>query len=166
MLSKSLGWAAVVAGLGLFGCSSSPREELTIRQAEMPTLYEGLPHPFHEAALLAAEKAKPTIDLHGFPFYRQSLALKSGDGEKLKAILEDADSYDPFLGEKKCGGFHPDFAVGWVVGGKQQVCLICFGCTEFKLYGPNGETRYDIASPVVDELKRMLASYRRNRPAP
>jgi hypothetical protein len=94
----------------------------------------------------------------------ETLALKSGDEEKLKAVLGDAGFYERFGGEKSCGGFHPDYAIVWSVEGNQYLCLMCFGCGEFRLYGPAGESYYDIAGEAQERLKILLASYRRNRP--
>ena len=143
MVSQGRGTAVIAMLLGLIpGCSSGPTESSTIRQAERLTLYEGLPHPMYEPTALAAEKkAKPTVELHGFPFYREALEVKAGDDEKLKALLADPRTLEPFSGEKRCGGFHPDYAVEWSVGGKIRSGLICFGCGEVMIYGPTGEVR-------------------------
>lgn len=166
MVVRWLRSTTVVAGLCLFcGCAGGSPEGRTIRQAGTLTLYEGLPHPMYEADSLESEKkAKPTIELHGFPFYREPLALRAGDEEKLKEVLGDARSFDSYSGEKKCGGFHPDYAVGWSVAGTPYVCLICFGCAEFRLYGPAGEAEYDISRAARGRLTSLLASYQQNRP--
>jgi hypothetical protein len=106
-------------------------------------------------------KAKETFDLHGYAFYREPLVLKAEDAEKLKALLADETQFSPFEGEKKCGGFHPDYAVEWTVEGQVYQCLICFGCFEVKMYGPGGETRLDISKAG---LAGLLKPYRKNRP--
>lgn len=166
MASRRYWSAGIIVSLVLLcGCSGSKPVGLTIREAGALTLYEGLPHQAYEAEVLAAEKeAKPTIDLKGFPFYRQTLELKPGDEEKLRAVLGDARSYKPHAGEKKCGGFHPDYAIGWSVESEQFMCLVCFGCSEFKLYWPAGEGYYDMTGEVKEQLKDVLASYQQNRP--
>ncbi len=123
------------------GCSNAPPESPTIRTVAKLTLYEGLPHPMYNSAELASEKkSKPTIARYGFDFYAEPRELTAGDQEKLKAILGDAKTYAPFAGEKKCGGFHPDFAVEWTLDGQTHACLICFTCGEFLVIGPNGRT--------------------------
>lgn len=167
-MSRRIGLGGVALNVGLCllcGCSSGSPEGRTIRQAGELTLYEGLPHQFYEADSLEAEKkAKPTIELHGFPFYRETLKLIDGDEEKLKALLSDNRSYQAYSGEKRCGGFHPDYAVSWSVESKPYVCLICFGCGEFRMDGPAGETQYDIPHQTQVQLKKLLASYQQNRP--
>ncbi len=157
---------AIAAGLGLLcGCTGGSPEGLTILRAGSISLYEGLPHAMYEPESLAAEKkAKPTIELHGFSFYRQALAPSGGDQAKLKASLGDAGSYSPYSGEKKCGGFHPDYAVEWTVAGEPYACLICFGCGEIKVFGPKGEATYDVPREARERLKILLAPHRRNRP--
>ncbi len=166
MVSQGRGVAVIAVVLGFLpGCSGGPTESSTIRQADRLTLHEGLPHQMYESAALATEKkSKPTVNLHGFSFYRESLELKAGDDEELKALLGDPRTFEPFAGEKRCGGFHPDYAVEWSVGGKVHTVLICFGCGEVKLYGPTGETRYDIQQDVRKRLENVLKPYRKNRP--
>src|SRR4051794_23739711 len=51
-------------------CSSSKPVASALPGPSKITLYEGLPHPFYEAAKLAEERKRPTIELGGFPFYR------------------------------------------------------------------------------------------------
>jgi hypothetical protein len=149
------------------GCSAGRPATTSINQAKQITLYEGLPHQFYEPRALAAErKAKPTVELHGFAFYRETLDLKPGDAQQLKAILASPRSLQAFSGEKKCGGFHPDYAVEWSVGGELYRCLICFGCFEAKVHGPNGATNYDIEPGIFKRLKQLLTPYRKNRPPP
>lgn len=162
-----LGIFFVLAGFGLFlYWPGGPPEGLTIRQTDSLTLYEGLPHQNDERELFASEKkAKSTIELHGFPFYSETLALKPEDVDNLKATLGDSQSYRPPSLDKKCGGFHPDFAVVWTVAGQQYICLVCFGCYEFRMFGLKAEQEYDMTSASAGQLKRVLASYRQNRPS-
>jgi hypothetical protein len=167
---KEHGYEAVVLAamlcLAATGCSGPRPESTTIDQAERLVLYEGLPHQMYEHEALEAEKkAKPTVTLHGFPFYRDTLALKPGDGERLKALLGDPASFSPYSGEKRCGGFHPDYAVEWSAKGQVYEALICFGCFEANIYGPKGGTTYDVAHDVQDRFKDLLAPYRKNRPS-
>jgi hypothetical protein len=152
-------------GLVLSGCSGAPPETATLKQAGRLVLYEGLPHPMYEAQALAAEKkAKPTVTLHGFPFYRETLDLKPGDRERLEAMLSDRHTFSAYSGEKKCGGFHPDYAIEWSASGQTYQALICFGCFEAKIYGPKGGTTYDVGSGVQNRFKELLTPYRKNRP--
>ena len=105
----------------LLGGEGSP-EARTIANARNITFYEGLPHQNDEVQLLEAEKkAKPTVELHGFWFYKEPLHFKPGDLDVISSILRDTRSFSRILpGDplKKCGGFHPDYALVWTSEGK------------------------------------------------
>jgi hypothetical protein len=157
---------AAVAILAFFMLRSRG-EYATIKDADRITLYEGLPHQGYEPAVLQSElNSKPTVQMHGFPFYREPLVLKDGDGEKLRQILGDPGTFEAFGGEKKCGGYHPDYAVEWSSRGHVYACLICFGCGEAKVYGRAGEEYFDIRVASRESLKAILGPYRKNRPRP
>jgi hypothetical protein len=165
-MTRSIGRVSVLfvsLCLILSGCSRPQPQSAAPKQADRPVLYEGLPHQTYEhEALVAEKKAKPTVTLHGFPFYRETLELKPGDDQRLRALLTDPASFAPYSGEKKCGGFHPDYAVEWSADGQTRQALICFGCREVKIYGPNGETTYDLGAEA--QFLDVLASYQKNRP--
>jgi hypothetical protein len=151
--------------LAFSGCSGRHPDTTTLKQADRLVLYEGLPHQMYESQALEAEKkAKPTVTLHGFSFYRETLEVKAGDDQRLKTLMSDPGSFEAFSGEKRCGGFHPDYAVEWSAGGQVYQALLCFGCWEVKIYGPKGEAIYDIRGDARDQLKALLEPYRKNRP--
>lgn len=104
------------------------------------------------------------IGVCGYPFYRATLALKPDDERKVRELLGAASTYAPFEGGKKCGGFHPDFAFGWTISGKQYACLICFGCEEIKVFQDGSEAQSDIVGTRAERLKQLLAPYRSSRP--
>jgi hypothetical protein len=157
----------ILAALGLFigGCGTADRDLATISGATDLVLYEGMPHPYHEPKLLAEEKAsKPTRELAGHPFYREPLELASEDASFLREILADRGSIATYVGDKKCGGFHPDYAVAWTGGGAPTQALICLGCHEVLISGRNGQARYDLRQHAYDRLKSLLGRYVTNRP--
>ena len=156
---------ALGAGVLIAAVAWSARGPLyaTILHSERITVYEGLPHQKYELKEYWEEsKTKPTVQLHGFPFYREPLVLKREDVETLRGLLGTANTYEPFAGEKKCGGFHPDYAVEWTRGGGIYRCLICFGCSEARVYGPRGGISYDLRDETA--LVDLLKGYRKNRP--
>ena len=136
--------------------------------ADTLTLLEGLPHPANEPGLFAAEKAsgKPTVERDGHLFYRDPLALSAADARELRAALGDPATYAPFSGEKRCGGFHPDYGVEWSRGGKARRVLLCFGCHEAKVVGPVGVKTFDLSPGAFARLKAVLGLYRKDRPEP
>jgi len=156
----------LVVLLCLAGCSAATPEDLAIGRASRVVIREGLPHPNNEEQAFRAEKAsgKPMVELAGYPFYQGPLTLSPTDQTALIAVLRTAGTYQTFAGEKKCGGFHPDYAVEWRDGATTRTTLICFECGEVKISGPSGEHRYDLAPEVREALKQVLTSYRRHRP--
>ena len=121
------------AGLLALIWYSWPQIYDTVRRADRLTVYEGLPHPMYEEEAFREElRTKETTEFLGFPFYREPLDLKPEDVEALCEALGDGSTYKTYGGEKKCGGFHPDYAVEWSVEGKVYRCLICFGCVEVR----------------------------------
>lgn len=134
-----------------------------VGKADKVVLYEGLPHQRSERKLLAAElETKETVQHHGFPFYAEPVKLKEEDAEQLTKLFTDADSFEPFGGYKKCGGFHPDYCIEWHAGQEVYRCLVCFGCGEVKVFGPKTELYCVIVAEAG--FKKVLQPYRKQRP--
>jgi hypothetical protein len=67
----------------------------TVRQADRLTVYEGLPHPMYEEEAFQEElKTRKTMQLSGFPFYREPLDLKDQDVQTLRGLLGDESTYE------------------------------------------------------------------------
>jgi hypothetical protein len=152
--------AVLLVACLLSACSGGSRESRVARPTESFVLYEGLPHPVEGDLFDIERKTKPAIEIHDFLFYRQTLDPSASDVQALKALLSDASTFKPWEGEKKCGGFHPDYAVNWSVDNKRHLYLICFGCNEIKVYGST-TGRYDIGNWQLEDI---LARYSKNRP--
>lgn len=138
---------------------------VAIGKADALTLYEGLPHQFHEPNALAQEQRdKQTVTLYGYPFYSQPLNVSTEDRDKLRGLLGTETSFFPWQGERKCGGFHPDYCAEWHADGQTYRVLICFGCSEIKIYGPSNSLRCDIKDESTRQVAELLKKYRKNRP--
>jgi hypothetical protein len=167
---KSSIWIAVVAVL-MVGCpgptdtTKLPDAE-RVRKAGKIVLFEGLPHHMYEQSLLEQElKDKKTVQLHGYPFYADPLALDEADAKRLTELVCASDSFRTFQGEKKCGGFHPDYCIEWQDDEGVYRLLLCFGCGEAKFYGRTADDlRYDIASAAGTQFEKVLEPYKKNRP--
>lgn len=139
----------------------------SIAKANKVILYEGLPHQFFERAVLEKELAnKKTVTFAEYPFYADTLELKQGDTKQLISLGGDRETYREFRGEKKCGGFHPDFALEFHVGKEKYYTLICFGCHEAIVVGPKTTVRTDLGEMGYKSLQAVLKDYKKNRPAP
>jgi hypothetical protein len=161
--------ALTAALLFVLGCSGSSARAFAsgITSAEAVTLFEGLPHGGFEGDKLESERrSKPVVELHGYSFYKELLDLRPEDAKRLTEILGDAEALKSFSGEKKCGGFHPDYAAEWKRGASSYQALICFGCNEVKLFGPDIESRHDLSDGANEKLEALLGGYRKNRPPP
>src|SRR6516164_563265 len=109
----------------------------SISAAKLSCLREGLPHPFWEPDLLEGEKqSKKIIEIEGFLFYENRILPTKDDGKALSAVCIDSGSYRRFSGEKRCGGFHPDWCINFEKGEHIYRVLLCFGCNEVRIIGP------------------------------
>jgi hypothetical protein len=70
------------------------------------------------------------------------------------------DGVRGWKGRKLCGGFHADVRLKWR-GGPLAVdteALICFGCSEVKIYGATGSHYGDLAPEQAKRLREWRAS--------
>lgn len=143
-----------------------PKLAEAIGKADKVVLFEGLPHQGNETKLLKEElEKKKTVQIAGYPFYAETLDLKDGHGKKLTDLTAGKDTFRKFGGEKKCGGYHPDYAVEFVVGADKYHALICFGCHEAIIAGPKATVRCDINEDGYKAFADVLKGYKKNRPA-
>jgi hypothetical protein len=155
-----------VAALSQTACGGTSRAfTAAVAGADKMTLYEGLPHAMFESDAMESERrSKPVKELHGYWFYKEPLAPSAEDVKRLTQVLSDPAAFAPFSGEKKCGGFHPDYAVEWQKDSSAYRALICFGCDEAKLFGPGIDERHDLGPRALPELEALLRKHQKNRP--
>jgi hypothetical protein len=158
--------AAALACVLLSACGDGPADAArSAATSDAVTLYEGLPHQGFEEKLLESELAKkPVVRWGGFPFYAGSIAPSAADAARLRELLSAESTFEPWSGEKKCGGFHPDWAVEIGTGDAASRALVCFGCEEIKLLKGGSEERFDVADAAEKALVQVLGAYRKNRP--
>lgn len=155
--------AALLVSLQRF--STSDDFQASIFKSDTIRVLEGLPHQNYYRDIFEKErKSKPTQELGGFYFYEGTLDLSPKDMKRVVEILHKSSTYEPYLGEKKCGGYHPDFAVSWTLDHVPYHALLCFGCGEVKLLGPSGERHYDLNHDCESELEGILRNYHKNAP--
>ena len=108
---------------------------------------------------------KQSVLLHDHRFYPTPLDVAAEDVNQLRSILSDEASYMSWQGERKCGGFHPDYLAEWRAGNAKYEVLICFGCSEVQIYGPGRTLLCDVRAEVKEKtLEPLLNKYRKNRP--
>lgn len=135
----------------------------TLKGAYSVVLLEGLPHQTYEWKEHEYEMAnKPVEVINDFPFYRDKIALKVNEVQKLTDYFDSALSFSPSIGAKRCGGFHPDYCLQWInLGGNKVNCFLCFGCEELQLRQGDWYFHCDMRTLP---LKAILYEYRQNRP--
>ncbi|MCA9120600.1 MAG: hypothetical protein H6822_35320 [Planctomycetaceae bacterium] len=110
-----------------------------ISDAEGVVIYEGLPRGTAEDLARIKSKSE-TIQIDGFDFYREPLVGKPTTVEKLRELLTNYQSFSPTLGDKFCGGFHPDIGLRYTAKGKEAHTHVCLGC--FEILTIVGEERH------------------------
>jgi len=101
-----------------------------------------------DKALFAAIRGADQLVLY------EGLPHQTFEAEELEALLADEKSFRQWRGEKKCGGFHPDYLAEWRSAEATYRFLICFGCQEVKVYGPNRSLRCDIRDGCASSCRR------------
>jgi hypothetical protein len=137
-----------------------------IARASSLTLYEGLPNPVWETDLYQRElETKKCVKLHDYPFFERTLDVSQSDREELRRLCVTPETYFTFIGEKSCGGFHPDYCLRWIDGETAYELLICFTCEEMKFYGPMQYLQADLRGDPYKRFKAVLGKYQDQRPA-
>ncbi len=123
------------------------------------TAIRGLPHQNMEREAFEREAARAeTTKIDEYLFYAKSRQpLTREDATKLSGLLITKGTFRTWLGEKLCGGFHPDVALHWMHDDHDYYLLACFGCHEVKIIGPLGGVTYDMEN--ADELIKILKPY-------
>lgn len=137
--------------------------------ADEVLVYEGLPHHNFDRKSLDSElQTKDVIDLDEHPFYSEPLPVSDEDRAKIREFAAGPDAFFKFYGEKDCGGFHPDYAVEWRAGKDRYRLLLCFGCGEGKLFGPDLRSRNELGNYDfnVENVgwEKVLRKYVKHRP--
>ncbi len=145
--------------------SSSNDIRNSIRQVNSIFIYEGLPHQNQEGSLLKEElKRNKTVKIGEYPFYTpKSLAYKEDTGI-IRNALSSTKSFAVYTRGKRCGGFHPDYAIEWHSHNKTYQALLCYGCHEFILIEGTSSYKYDMAGKIFSDLPTILKKYDSKRP--
>ncbi len=121
-------------------------------------IYRGLAHPISEKARYDSQVKKGGwVEFEGFKFHAEPASFPAGTAEKVLTIYKRSASHEALAEKTTCAGFHPDYALVWTKGGKQRVLQICYGCHEWKYFGPGGKVYTDIEDKTYfGELTKLL----------
>lgn len=109
-------------------------------------VYRGLAHPQGQTSIYDKQVEKGGwVEIEDFKFFEEPLDIPREDIEKVLALYGEPDSHQAWGPKEKCDGFHPDYAVVWSSGGTRRVLQLCYGCHEWKFFGPGGMLLTDIS---------------------
>jgi hypothetical protein len=109
-------------------------------------VYRGLAHPTADKATYNKQVAAGGwVEIEGFKFFEKPAGVPRGNIDRVLDLYRDPDSHQAWGPKQKCAGFHPDHAIVWTGAGGRRVLQLCFGCHEWKFFGPGGMVLTDIS---------------------
>lgn len=137
----------------------------TIKEASSLVLFQGVPREEGEEKQWSEEKKKTLFRSDGQWFRAGAQPLPAVMAERLRALI--FEGVREWRGLKLCGGFHADALLTWQGGPlrAETEVLICFGCSEVKIYGATGSLYGDLAGDQAKQLRELLAPYLEKRNA-
>ena len=109
-------------------------------------VYRGLAHPQAQQSLYEKQVAKGGwVEIEDFKFFEAPIDIPREHIGKVLALYSDPNSHQAWGPKTTCDGFHPDYALVWSSGGKRRVLQLCYGCHEWKFFGPGGMLLTDIS---------------------
>lgn len=152
------GMIVVYYTLNHFTLKDSEYIRFSIRDADKITLYKGLPRAIWSQS---HSKSAKTRRIGNYTFFANEVVYPGEKIRILKAILSNSTSINRFSGEKKCGGFNPDYVV--ICG--DYKAFVCFGCQEVIYSHDNNDFRYDLSEQSYTELIKTLTLHDQIRKA-
>jgi len=139
--------------------------EIDIKQsANNVKIYRGLAHPTGDKSTYERQVKKGGwVEFEGFKFHAEPIERPSGTAEKVLDLYCLSASHEAQAIKTTCEGFHPDYALVWSKGGRQRVLQICYGCHEWKYFGPGGNVHTDIEDKTYFKKLLPLLPRERNR---
>lgn len=116
--------------------------------------FDGFSHPGLDPERLCFEiLLKPRRIFHGHAFSHS--ATETSTVIKIAALLSDHTSFEPWLGEKGCGGFHADRYFRWTEDSQTWEVLLCMGCHEALLFHSGQSLRCDISREAAKAIQTL-----------
>jgi hypothetical protein len=116
-----------------------------LKSANDVKIYRGLVHPVSRKGVYDRQVKKGGwVEFEDFKFHATPVETKPDTAWKVLEIYKRSASHEGLALKTSCAGFHPDYALVWTKGGKRRVLQICYGCHEWKYFGPGGMVYTDI----------------------
>jgi hypothetical protein len=114
--------------------------------ASQARVYRGLAHPQAEVERYERQVAAGGwVEIEDFKFFEEPADVPRESVDRVLELYADPASHQAWGPKTACAGFHPDYAVVWTAGGSRRVLQLCYGCHEWKYFGPGGELLTDIS---------------------
>ena len=134
------------------------------KSASNVKIYRGLAHPIGDTSRYKKQvKQGGWVEFEGFKFHAQPADLPAGTADKVLNLYKRSSSHEAQAVKTTCPGFHPDYALVWSKGGRQRVLQICYGCHEWKYFGPGGKIHTDIEDKTYFKELLPLLPREKNR---
>lgn len=135
------------------GIPLRPSEENALRGAvndygdtSNAVVYRGLAHPQVETSLYEKQvEAGGWVEFEDFKFFKEPVDVPRETIDRVLSLYAESNSHQAWGEKDLCPGFHPDYAIVWSDGGTQRVIQFCYGCHEWKFFGPGGMLYTDIS---------------------
>jgi hypothetical protein len=117
-------------------------------------IYAGLSHPRCDDDFLKEILLGPRKIIHGHGFKPKRIA----PNEVTEAVINhlwSGKAFEPWRGEKMCGGFHADYCLRWESNDGQFDVMICLGCSEALLFRDGEALRCDLQSDFWHLLRDL-----------
>jgi hypothetical protein len=114
-------------------------------------VYLGLAHPEAKKETYEKQVAKGGwIEIEDFKFFEKPIEVPRENIDKVLELYARSDSHQAWGPKQKCAGFHPDYVIVWTDGGTRRVLQLCYGCHEWKFFGPGGMLLTDISEKAYN----------------
>lgn len=134
------------------------------KSANNVKIYRGLAHPVGDKSRYEKQvKQGNWVEFEGFKFQKDPVNAPAGTADKVLDLYKRSASHEAQAVKTTCDGFHPDYALVWSKGGKQRVLQICYGCHEWKYFGPGGKVHTDIEDKTYFKQLLPLLPREKNR---
>ena len=130
-----------------------------LRTAKNIVVYHGLAHPVRDKEIYQQQlKTVPNVEFAGFRFHKKPEPVSPQLVRSVVKLYSDPASHQALASPKStCAGYHPDYALVWSNQKGRRVLQICYGCHEWKYFGPGGVLHTDINEPAYfDSITRWL----------
>ncbi|MCH7227828.1 hypothetical protein [Haloferula sp. A504] len=135
------------------GIPLRPSEEAALQGAvrdfgdtSKAVVYRGLAHPEADTARYEKQvKAGGWVEFEDFKFFKEPVDVPRRTIDQVLSLYAQPGSHQAWGPKELCPGFHPDYAIVWSDRGTRRVLQLCYGCHEWKFFGPGGMLLTDIS---------------------